>query len=650
MLKVHLLGQFDVRVGQESVEIPSRPAQSLLAYLVLSAGTAHRREKLAGLLWPDANEENARSNLRHALWRLRKAIGSEHLDADKISISFNRESEYWLDAALMERGDGAQASSEELLQIVSSYGGELLPGFYDDWVILERERFRSLFEGKIQSLLDRLVEEGNWALVLEWGERWLALGQVPEPAYRALMIAYSGLGDSAGMAAVYKRCINALRNELSVEPSDETKALYEQLKEGGSPVSALRVKVAPPPIDSVSAVHSLLDQWRSQGVEVLDLASLAIVQASLGELPVGDEDAALLIRSALHHAVEVEPWLQRAKSDDVAVGALMEVYDTYPKPQVRGRIVEALKSLESDVAGQATLRIAIEDDAPNVRSEAAVSAAIRGKITEVVDKLLEDINIQDSASGFSAFVAVADEVGLPKDVGNYPTFRVGFELVQRRWKEFRGLILRQTGWIGLITGLNIALYGAFIPLFAAIARPDIYQESLDTFTLPAWILSGAVAQFIVGAVLGLTTSFAVGLADGLWKLKAGRWRYVFGGIAGLSYSGYLISFSLIGLLSPNADPVIYIPVNLLYGLILGILMANVIPKLGTTSFSRKPMLRAVYSALIGSLLTVPYTFVIYLDQAGVTLLSRIIFAAMLPFGPALAAGWLRRQNREGHLT
>ncbi len=58
----------------EPVEISSCPAQSLLAYLVLNAGTAQRREKLAGLFWPDSNESNARSNLHHALWRIRKAL------------------------------------------------------------------------------------------------------------------------------------------------------------------------------------------------------------------------------------------------------------------------------------------------------------------------------------------------------------------------------------------------------------------------------------------------------------------------------------------------------------------------------------------------------------------------------------------------
>ena len=71
MLEVRLLGKFEIKYDKAPIPISSRPAQSLFAYLILNAGTAHRREKLAGLFWPDSLEETARDNLRHALWRVR---------------------------------------------------------------------------------------------------------------------------------------------------------------------------------------------------------------------------------------------------------------------------------------------------------------------------------------------------------------------------------------------------------------------------------------------------------------------------------------------------------------------------------------------------------------------------------------------------
>ncbi len=104
MLQVRLLGQFDVQLNGETVAIPSRPAQSLLAYLMLNAGTAQRRERLAGLLWPDSSESNARGNLRHALWRVRKAIGAETIQTDRVWVTFDAGAAHWLDAAVLNAG------------------------------------------------------------------------------------------------------------------------------------------------------------------------------------------------------------------------------------------------------------------------------------------------------------------------------------------------------------------------------------------------------------------------------------------------------------------------------------------------------------------------------------------------------------------
>ena len=73
-LEVRLLGGFSIQAGKKSLNLPSRAAQSLFAYLILNAGTSYRREKLAGMLWPDSTEESARDYLRHALWRIRKLL------------------------------------------------------------------------------------------------------------------------------------------------------------------------------------------------------------------------------------------------------------------------------------------------------------------------------------------------------------------------------------------------------------------------------------------------------------------------------------------------------------------------------------------------------------------------------------------------
>ena len=174
---------------------------------------------------------------RHELWRIRKAIDGDkpgrpkYLVTDEIAIGFDAHTEYWLDVSILAEAN-ADAAASHLIEMLSVYRGELLPGFYDEWVLLERERLQAVFEQKMARLMDRLIEEHRWAEAQEWGERWIALGQTPEPAYRALMTAHSAEGDMSKVAAVYQRAVQALRSDLGVDPSEQTRALYERLVGG----------------------------------------------------------------------------------------------------------------------------------------------------------------------------------------------------------------------------------------------------------------------------------------------------------------------------------------------------------------------------------------------------------------------------------
>src|SRR6266498_1091731 len=235
MLQIRLLGQFDVRVDGKRVAISSRAGQSLFAFLVMTTGTAHRREKLAGMFWPDTSEENARKNLRQELWRIRKAISAQqpradnYLLAEEFTISFNRHADFWIDVMQLDRPD---IDPQSLISNLSLYQGELLPGFYEDWIALERERIQAIFDAKMEQLLAQLVATERWTAVQEHAERWLALGNALEPAYRALMLAYGARGDLVKVSSLYQRCIEELDEKFGLEPSAETRALYDGLLRG----------------------------------------------------------------------------------------------------------------------------------------------------------------------------------------------------------------------------------------------------------------------------------------------------------------------------------------------------------------------------------------------------------------------------------
>jgi DNA-binding SARP family transcriptional activator len=171
-LEVRLLGKFEARRDGKTITITSRSAQSLFAYLILNAGISYRREKLAGMLWPDSLEETARDNLRHALWRVRKAfepaLSLRFLRSDDLTIDFDASADYRLDADEVENVS-ENASTDELIAVLSQYQ-ERCFWLYDEWVVLERQHLYSIFEHHMA--IDVVAARGKrWLDVLDWAER-----------------------------------------------------------------------------------------------------------------------------------------------------------------------------------------------------------------------------------------------------------------------------------------------------------------------------------------------------------------------------------------------------------------------------------------------------------------------------------------------
>ncbi len=236
MLHATTLGQFTIKLDGELIDLPSRFSQSLLAYLLSHHGQPLRREQLAGIFWPHVPESNARSSLRHALWQLRRALEpkgeARYLVTDDLSIQFKFQPGDWCDAVVLS---SPGSSLDELQHQTAAYGGEFLPGFYEEWVILERENLRMVFERKMQRLLDEFANLGNWPAVQTQAERLLLHNPTIERAYSLLILALVAMGDRAGAAVVYQRCRNTLEQELGLPPSEQTQALFEQILNGENP-------------------------------------------------------------------------------------------------------------------------------------------------------------------------------------------------------------------------------------------------------------------------------------------------------------------------------------------------------------------------------------------------------------------------------
>jgi DNA-binding SARP family transcriptional activator len=233
MLQVRLFGAFEARVDGTPVALASTRAQSLLAYLALQNGAAQRRDRVAYLLWPDSTEQQARTNLRHLLHTVRAAVpdADRYLDATAQTLTlrdFSADTAAF-DAASAEAGDDI----ERLRKTIELYPGDLLDGWYDDWLLAARDRYRQGAIAVLGRLVPLLEARGDVDEALHYAERARALDRLAEEPYRALMRLHDAQGDRARAVRVYHEYVAVLEGELGVAPSAQTQALYEALLPAG---------------------------------------------------------------------------------------------------------------------------------------------------------------------------------------------------------------------------------------------------------------------------------------------------------------------------------------------------------------------------------------------------------------------------------
>src|SRR5262245_1032210 len=236
LARLRLLGGVELRHGLgQLVPIPRKKVQALLAYLACHAGRSHPRDKLATLLWPDIDDQQARANLRKTLFVLRRA-----LSAAPLSLLIREEAvaldvtELDVDVLAFE-ALARNADPEALQRAVELYRGDLLEGLgvtetpFEEWLVAERERLRELALEALARLLGHQTKLEEPAAAVETALRLLALDPLQEAAHRALMRLYVRDGRRDAALRQYQSCVDTLRRELSVEPEAETRELYQEV-------------------------------------------------------------------------------------------------------------------------------------------------------------------------------------------------------------------------------------------------------------------------------------------------------------------------------------------------------------------------------------------------------------------------------------
>jgi len=217
-LRLGLLRGFELRQNGELVKLPLS-AQRVVAFLALYDRPL-QRVYVAGSLWLDSTEERANASLRTALWRLgRPSCRLVEASTTHVGLAHDVEvdvREAKAVAALLIRSAPAGGSmpADALFD-----AGELLPDWYEDWVLLERERFRQLRLHALEALCVELTANGRFAEAAEAGLAAIEGEPLRESAHRALIATYLAEGNPGEAIRQYRLFHRFLHEHLGLAPS-----------------------------------------------------------------------------------------------------------------------------------------------------------------------------------------------------------------------------------------------------------------------------------------------------------------------------------------------------------------------------------------------------------------------------------------------
>ncbi len=235
-VRIRLLGPMVVERGEVPVTaFESRKAMGLLAYLI-AEDKPIARERAFALFWPDKSEARARGNLSRVLNNFARFLPG-HIHADRYYIAFRPPPTTWVDIHAFRNLIQSQDPTR-LEAAADLYRGEFLEGVhiagapdFDFWLLMERERWYQEIVRVLNTLIRAHTLESDYPRALHFARRLLHLDPWREETHRQVMILLARTGQRSAALNQFRRCQEFLRQELGVDPTPQTVALYRQIRE-----------------------------------------------------------------------------------------------------------------------------------------------------------------------------------------------------------------------------------------------------------------------------------------------------------------------------------------------------------------------------------------------------------------------------------
>jgi DNA-binding SARP family transcriptional activator/tetratricopeptide (TPR) repeat protein len=305
MIEFRALGSVEL-VGPEGADtraVLARPKLlGLLSFLTVGASRGfHRRDSLIGVFWAELDQARARSAVRQSLYRLRQFLGEGVIETrgdDEVAVS---ERVFRCDVRAFE--DALQRGERDTA--LGLYRGDLLAGFYvpdapefERWIDQRRKELRQLASNAAWEVADQEAARRMTQAAGQWSRRARELAPLDERLLRRVITLLDRLGDRAGAVREYETFARRMADELELEPSPETRALVERVRERGE-VVAEGAPVSPPAIDG-SPVGSSIPAFPQSAREARLARSVADRYRLEREIGVGGMATVYLARDLRH--------------------------------------------------------------------------------------------------------------------------------------------------------------------------------------------------------------------------------------------------------------------------------------------------------------------------------------------------------------
>lgn len=215
-VSVRLIDGFELSIDG-AVVAASCATQRLIAFLAIHPRPL-TRSYVAGSLWLDKTEHRATSNLRSSLWRTRD-YGRRLIRTSRTHLQLAPD--VYIDVAKVD--DIARnllaGRIDGLLDGAQLLRGELLPDWYDDWVVVERERLRQLSLNALEQLSSRWLALGRPTLAIDAALAAVSAEPLRESAHRALVDAHLAVGNAAEAVRQYRSYERLIHEGMGLTPS-----------------------------------------------------------------------------------------------------------------------------------------------------------------------------------------------------------------------------------------------------------------------------------------------------------------------------------------------------------------------------------------------------------------------------------------------